>query len=304
MRMFSRRNHRAPARPSRIPATGVALFALATTIGFFGAAGSTQAADPFLRRTATVHVVEQVGPSVVNIVSERITKTPSPFGHNTRVDPSVDLFFRNLFEPRSQTVQSLGSGVIFDRQGHVLTNEHVIARADRVRVMIADGREFDAQLVGADPNNDLAVLKILTDEELPFSPPGTSSDLMVGEPVIAIGNPFGFSNSVTTGVISATNRSVNAQGTGFTFHGLLQTDASINPGNSGGPLLNAEGQLIGINAAIYAGAQGIGFAIPIDVANRVIHELLLYGEVHPVWLGLEFQDIDPPLRSVLTLPMG
>jgi serine protease Do len=304
MKMFSGRNNWAYVRPSRIRATGIVLFALATTIGFFGAARSTKAADPFLRRTATVHVVEQVGPSVVNIVSERITKTPSPFGRHTRVDPSVDLFFRNLFEPRSQTVQSLGSGVIFDRQGHVLTNEHVIARADRVRVMIADGREFDAQLVGADPNNDLAVLKILTDEELPFSPPGTSNDLMVGEPVIAIGNPFGFSNSVTTGVISATNRSVNAQGTGFTFHGLLQTDASINPGNSGGPLLNAEGQLIGINAAIYAGAQGIGFAIPIDVASRVIHELLLYGEVHPVWLGLEFQDIDPPLRNVLSLPNG
>jgi serine protease Do len=304
MKMFSGRDNWAYVRPSRIRATGIALFALAATIGFFGPAQPTQAADPFLRRTATVHVVEQVGPSVVNIVAERITKTPSPFRRHTKVDPSVDLFFRNLFEPRSQTVQSLGSGVIFDRQGHVLTNEHVIARADRVRVMIADGREFDAQLVGADPNNDLAVLKILTDEELPFSPPGTSSDLMVGEPVIAIGNPFGFSNSVTTGVISATNRSVNAQGTGFTFHGLLQTDASINPGNSGGPLLNAEGQLIGINAAIYAGAQGIGFAIPIDVANRVIHELLLYGEVHPVWLGLEFQDIDPPLRSVLTLPNG
>jgi S1-C subfamily serine protease len=201
-------------------------------------------------------------------------------------------------------VQSLGSGVIFDPQGHVLTNEHVIARADRIRITIADGREFDADLVGADPNNDLAVLKILTDEDLPFSPPGTSEDLMVGEPVIAIGNPFGFSNSVTTGVISATNRSVNAQGTGLTFHGLLQTDALINPGNSGGPLLNAEGKLIGINAAIYAGAQGIGFAIPIDVARRVIHELLLYGEVHPVWLGLEFQDIDPPLRSVLGLPNG
>jgi S1-C subfamily serine protease len=125
---------------------------------------------------------------------------------------------------------------------------------------------------------------------------------MVGEPVIAIGNPFGFSNSVTTGVISAQDRSVNADD--HTFHGLLQTDALINPGNSGGPLLNAEGQLIGINAAIYGGAQGIGFAIPIDVASRVIHELLLYGEVHPVWLGLEFQNLDPDLRQVMDLPKG
>ena len=267
-------------------------------------ASVSHAGDPFLRRTATVEVVQQVGPSVVNITTERITQTSSPFGRRSRIDPVFEDFFQNLFESRSRTVQSLGSGVIFDRLGHVLTNEHVIARADRVRVTIADGREFDAELVGADPNNDLAVLKILTEETLPFSPPGTSSDLMVGEPVIAIGNPFGFSNSVTTGVISATNRSVNAQGGRFTFHGLVQTDALINPGNSGGPLLNANGELIGINAAIYAGAQGIGFAIPIDIAIRVIHELLLYGEVHPVWLGLEFQDIDPPLRTVLNLPNG
>jgi serine protease Do len=267
-------------------------------------ASVSHASDPFLRRTATVEVVQQVGPSVVNITTERITQTSSPFGRRSRIDPVFEEFFQNFFESRSRTVQSLGSGVIFDRQGHVLTNEHVIARADRVRVTIADGREFDAELVGADPNNDLAVLKILTEETLPFSPPGTSSDLMVGEPVIAIGNPFGFSNSVTTGVISATNRSVNAEGGRFTFHGLVQTDALINPGNSGGPLLNANGELIGINAAIYAGAQGIGFAIPIDIAIRVIHELLLYGEVHPVWLGLEFQDIDPPLRTVLNLPNG
>jgi serine protease Do len=304
MDMFSRRHSRACNPPSKMRLAANGLFVLVAAIGSFGIASATDAADPFLRRTATVHVVEQVGPSVVNITSERITNAHNPFGRPTRIDPRVDSFFRNFFEPRSRTVQSLGSGVIFDRQGHVLTNEHVIARADRVRVLIADGREFDTELVGADPNNDLAVLKILTDEELPFTPPGTSDDLMVGEPVIAIGNPFGFSNSVTTGVISATNRSVNAQGTSFTFHGLLQTDASINPGNSGGPLLNAEGKLIGINAAIYADAQGIGFAIPIDVASRVIHELLLYGEVHPVWLGLEFQDIDPPLRGVLDLPNG
>jgi serine protease Do len=273
-----------------------------SAIGF----GSTAfAADPFLRRTATVDVVERVGPSVVNITTERITETPSPFQRRPGTDPFFEDFFSNFFEPQSRTVQSLGSGVIFDRDGHVLTNEHVIARADRVRVAIADGREFDAQLVGADPNNDIAVLRIVMDgdEVLPFTEPGSSDDLMVGEPVIAIGNPFGLSNSVTTGVISATNRSVNTQSS-LPFHGLLQTDALINPGNSGGPLLNAEGELIGINAAIYGGAQGIGFAIPIDVAKRVIRELLLYGEVHPVWLGLEFQDIEPALRQVLDLPSG
>ncbi len=277
---------------------------LAALIMTLGNPATARAGDPFLRRTAAVDVVRQVGPSVVNITTERITTTANPFARRGGSDPVFDSFFRNFFVPRSQTVQSLGSGVIFDVQGHVLTNEHVIARADRVRVTIADGREYDAELVGADPNNDLAVLRILTDEALPFSEPGASDDLMVGEPVIAIGNPFGFSNSVTTGVISATNRSVRSQGSDMTVHGLLQTDALINPGNSGGPLLNAEGELIGINTAIFAGAQGIGFAIPIDVAKRVIHELLLYGEVHPVWLGLEFQDIDPALRAILDLPNG
>ncbi len=298
-------NHRASSTSgaSRVPRVGGWLAILALMI-CTGLVASAQAGDPFLRRTATVSVVEEVGPSVVNITTERIATTASPFRRRPNADPVFDDFFGNFFEPRSSTVQSLGSGVIFDKQGHVLTNEHVIARADRVRVTIADGREYEAEVIGADPNNDLAVLKILTDEILPFTPPGTSDDLMVGEPVIAIGNPFGFSNSVTTGVISATDRSVNAKSSNFTFHGLLQTDALINPGNSGGPLLNAEGQLIGINAAIFAGAQGIGFAIPIDVANRVIHELLLYGEVHPVWLGLEFQDIDPALRDVLDLPNG
>ena len=268
-------------------------------------AAPVYAADPFLRRTATVDVVERVGPSVVNITTERITETPSPFQRGEDTDPFFEDFFDHFFEAGSRTVQSLGSGVIFDREGHVLTNEHVIRKADRVRVQIADGREFDAELVGADPNNDLAVLRIVlqTKEILPFTAPGDSDDLMVGEPVIAIGNPFGLSNSVTTGVISATNRSVNVQGS-LPIHGLLQTDALINPGNSGGPLMNAEGRLIGINAAIYGGAQGIGFAIPINVAKRVIHELLLYGEVHPVWLGLEFQELNPALQEVLLLPNG
>jgi serine protease Do len=278
------------------------LLALAVLTCEAGGSNPARAADPFLRRTATVEVVERVGPSVVNITTERITQAASPFGGRSGFDPFFDEFFRNFFEPRQRTVQSLGSGVLIDAEGHLLTNEHVIARADRVKVTLADGREFDAELVGADPNNDLAVLRVVTDLELPHTVPGTSSDLMVGEPVIAIGNPFGFSNSVTTGVISATDRSVNAEN--HTFHGLIQTDALINPGNSGGPLLNAEGRLVGINTAIYGGAQGIGFAIPIDVAQRVIRELILYGEVHPVWLGLEFQDLDPALREVMDLPRG
>jgi serine protease Do len=154
--------------------------------------------------------------------------------------------------------------------------------------------------VGADPDNDLAVLQVESDEALPWTPPGSSDDVMPGEPVIAIGNPFGLSNTVTTGVISALDRSIRTEGR--VYHGFLQTDASINPGNSGGPLLNAEGALIGINTAIYQGAEGIGFAIPIDAARRVVAELIEHGEVAPVWLGLQFQDLDERLRQVMALP--
>jgi serine protease Do len=259
-----------------------------------------QADDPFLRRTTAVRVVEKVGPTVVNITTERLVKRRNPFGSPGN-DLLFDRFFRDFFEPRlPQTAKSLGSGVVIDAEGHILTNEHVVGRADRIRVSIADGHEFDATLIGADPNNDLAVLKAETSADLPWIPLSTSDDLMVGEPVIAIGNPFGLSSTVTTGVISATNRSIRTEQR--VYHGFLQTDASINPGNSGGPLLNAEGKLIGINTAVYDGGQGIGFAIPIDVARRVVTELIAHGEVAPVWLGLEFQDLSAELRGAFDLP--
>jgi serine protease Do len=267
------------------------------------ATAPSHAADPFLRRTAAVQAVEKVGPSVVGIATEEIVQARSPFGTFFGNDPTFDRFFNDFFE-RGQTQQrrraNLGSGVIIDDRGHVLTNEHVIARASRVRVVLADGRELDASIVGADPNNDLAVLRMEGEESLPFTPPGRSSDVMVGEPVIAIGNPFGLSNTVTTGVVSATDRSLRAGDR--TYHGFLQTDAAINPGNSGGPLLNANGDLIGINTAIYQGAEGVGFAIPIEMAKRVVDELIAHGEVVPVWLGLQFQDLDPRLREAMDLP--
>ena len=265
-------------------------------------AGPARAADPFLRRTATVQVVEKAGPAVVNITTEQIIETPSPFSRRSP-NPYFNRYFTDLFEPRARrTVENLGSGVVIDERGHVLTNEHVVARASRISITLADGRVFAAQVIGADPTNDLAVLQVETDESMPWIEPGTSADVMVGEPVIAIGNPFGLSNTVTTGVVSATNRSIRAND--HTFHGFIQTDASINPGNSGGPLLNAEGSLIGINTAIYDGAEGIGFAIPIDVAQRVVAELIEHGEILPVTLGLEFQDLDPALREVMDLPRG
>ncbi|HBZ70434.1 MAG TPA: serine protease Do, partial [Deltaproteobacteria bacterium] len=221
-----------------------ALVAAAATL--LAVAGSASGADPFLRHTATVDVVRKVGPAVVNVTTEQIVSGGSPFRPFS--DPFFDRFFQDFFEPRApQTVKSLGSGVLIDADRHVLTNEHVISRASRIRITLADGREFDAKLVGADPNNDLAVLRVETKEALPWIPPATSSDIMVGEPVIAIGNPFGLSNTVTTGVISAADRSIRTEDR--VYHGFLQTDASINPGNSGGPLLNLRGEVIGINSA-------------------------------------------------------
>ena len=276
-----------------------AALALAATL--LTLAGAAFGADPFLRHTATVDVVRRVGPAVVNVTTEQIVAGGSPFRPFN--DPGFDRFFQDFFEPRApQTVRSLGSGVVIDADRHVLTNEHVISRASRIRVTLADGREFDAKLVGADPNNDLAVLRVESKETLPWIPPATSSDIMVGEPVIAIGNPFGLSNTVTTGVISAADRSIRTEDR--VYHGFLQTDASINPGNSGGPLLNAEGSLVGINTAIYGGAQGIGFAIPIDVAKRVVGQLIAHGEVAPTSLGFEVQDVDQRMAEVMEIPQG
>ena len=259
------------------------------------------AADPFLRRTATVDVVEKIGPAVVSITSARLAET-NPF--RGRAGSDRQRLLRNFADlrRRSQTDVELGSGVIIDPQGHVLTNEHVISRATQIRVKLADGRSFAASVVGADPNSDIAILAIETDEELPWIAPGRSDDLLVGEPVIAIGNPFGFSNTVTTGVISALDRSFRLDEQ--SFFGFIQTDASINPGNSGGPLLNAEGSLIAINSAIHSEAEGIGFAIPIDVAKRVVSELIAHGEITPIWLGAEFQNLDPALHEVMSVPAG
>jgi serine protease Do len=162
-----------------------------------------------------------------------------------------------------------------------------------------DGREYTAKLIGADLPSDLAVLKIDDKDKLPVIQMGRSDGLMIGETVIAIGNPFGLSHTVTTGVISALDRSVRTEHR--VYQDFIQTDAAINPGNSGGPLLNIDGELIGINAAIYRKAEGVGFAIPIDRARRIVKDLIHYGEVHPAWIGLEVQDLDERLVNYFKL---
>ena len=253
------------------------------------------------RETAVVKAVREVSPAVVNISSAyEIRKRTSPFS-GFGLNPFFDEFFRDFFDPRFERRQqntSLGSGVIIEgEKGLILTNSHVIQKAGTIKVVLQDEREFEARIVGADPDSDLAVLKIDSKEHLPAIKMGSSDDLMIGETVIAIGNPFGFSHTVTTGVISAVNRSVRAQDR--VYHDFIQIDASINPGNSGGPLLNINGNLIGINTAIYAKAQGIGFAIPIGKARKIISDLIQYGEVIQAWIGITVQDMDETLARYL-----
>ncbi|MBN2374076.1 Do family serine endopeptidase [bacterium] len=245
------------------------------------------------RETPVVLAVKKVGPAVVNISTERIMKERiNPFG-----DPFFDQFFRdffNAFPQRSYKQQSLGSGVIINPEGYILTNEHVILKTSQIIVTLADKREFEAKLIGADTKSDLAIIKIDDKEPLPHVTMGKSDDLMIGETVIAIGNPFGLSHTVTTGVISALNRSVKVKEDRI-YKDFIQTDASINPGNSGGPLLNILGELIGINTAIYQEAEGIGFAIPINRAKRIIKDLIHYGEVRKAWTGIYVQELDQNL---------
>jgi serine protease Do len=254
-----------------------------------------------LRESAVVKAIRKVSPAVVNISSEfEVRKRVNPF-YGFGMDPNFESFFRDFFDPgfeQKYKRTNLGSGVIIDgKRGFILTNKHVIVKSSTITVALKDGREFKAQIIGADPDSDLAVLRISPKGDLPAIDMGNSNNLMIGETVIAIGNPFGFSNTVTTGVISATNRSIKVDDE--FYHDFIQTDASINPGNSGGPLLNIYGELIGINTAIYAKAQGIGFAIPINKAKRIVTDLIKYGEVIPAWIGITVQDLDAELAQYL-----
>ena len=266
------------------------------------ARGRAAETDP-LRRSLVVEAVERAGPAVVNVSTEEVVEqrgAPFPFPS----DPFFDEFFRDFRDPRPRrfTRTSLGSGVIVAADGTILTNLHVILRASRIHVTLADEREFDATLVGADADSDLAVLRVEAGGALPHIALGSSRDVMIGETVIAIGNPFGLSHTVTSGVVSAVGRSLHDEER--TYTDLIQTDASINPGNSGGPLLNIRGQLVGINTAIYGKAQGIGFAIPVDRVARVMRELVSYGEVRRVWTGLVVQDLTPELERHFGVSRG
>ncbi len=246
-------------------------------------------------------LAEKTSPAVVNIRTVKTIKgggrvfrqfKKGPFGED---DPMRDFFDRFFGEDQQRDFKqrSLGSGFIIGQEGYIVTNNHVIENADKIEVILKNEKEFDAEIVGRDPNTDLALIKINSNRDLPILQFGDSDSLKVGQWVVAIGNPFGLESTVTAGIVSAKGRVI---GSG-PYDDFIQTDASINPGNSGGPLLNMKGEVIGINTAIIAGGQGIGFAIPINLAKGIIEQLISTGKVTRGWLGVSIQDVNKEVAA-------
>ncbi len=239
-------------------------------------------------------------PAVVNIFTSSQKTTVNPH-QQYKDDPLFRHFFGDqLDDEEEQPENSLGSGVIVSEQGLILTNDHVVASADEIEILLSDGRKLSAQVVGTDPETDLAVIKVDA-EKLPSITFAATDKLDVGDVVLAIGNPFGVGQTVTQGIVSALGR--NHLGIN-TFENFIQTDASINPGNSGGALIDAEGNLVGINSAIYSrsgGSMGIGFAIPASLAKQVMEQIAVNGSVTRGWIGIEAQDVTPELAESFKL---
>jgi len=249
------------------------------------------------------------GPAVVNISTVKTLTSGggrvfehffrSPRGQQDPFNRFFEDFFQN--QPQREFKQSsLGSGFILDKDGYIVTNNHVIEGADEVLVKLKDGKEYPAEIMGKDASTDLALIKIDADHELPLLPLGDSETLEIGQWVLAIGSPFGLEHTVTAGIISAKGRVIGAG----PYDDFIQTDASINPGNSGGPLINMYGEVIGINTAIVAGGDGIGFAIPVNIAKEIFAQLKDNGEVTRGWLGVAIQDIDQDLQEYYGVDKG
>ncbi|ACK68489.1 2-alkenal reductase [Gloeothece citriformis PCC 7424] len=261
--------------------------------------GSPQIAVP---TNFVTQVVEKVGPAVVRIDAARTVTQQTPEIFN-------DPFFRQFFgsqipqTPNRQVQRGTGSGFIISSEGKIITNAHVVDGADRVTVTLKDGRTFTGQVLGTDPLTDIAVVKIEANN-LPTAKVGNSDRLQVGEWAIAIGNPLGLDNTVTTGIVSGTGRSSALIGAGDKRLQFIQTDAAINPGNSGGPLLDQNGEVIGVNTAIIQNAQGIGFAIPINKAQEIADQLIAKGKVDHPYLGIQMAQITPDIKQKLQQAKG
>ena len=256
------------------------------------------AAQPGAARVNSYYdAVQRATPSVVNIFTSKEIRSPK---HPLLNDPIFRRFFGDQLPDEAQRAASLGSGVIVSTSGYVITNHHVVEAADEIEVALADGKKLLAKVVGNDPETDIAVLRVSA-ENLPAITFGSSDALKVGDVVLAIGNPFGVGQTVTAGIVSALGRT----GLGInTFENFIQTDAAINPGNSGGALIDAGGNLVGINTAIFSrsgGSMGIGFAIPVSTAKMVLEQIVKSGSVTRGWIGVEVQEITPGLAESFRL---
>jgi serine protease Do len=280
----------------------VTVFGLSAIPGLIPMSPAQSAGSPSGVPASFADLAKKSKNSVVNISTVKVVKgrgqMPMPFGPNDPFRDFFDRFFRDQI-PKDFRQQSLGTGVVIDKEGFILTNNHVVEMADEIKVKLADEKEFLAKIVGRDPKTDLALIKIDSDKPLSPLPLGDSDSLEVGEWVVAIGNPFGLGNTVTAGIVSAKYRQIGQS----SYDNYIQTDASINPGNSGGPLLNLAGEVVGINTAIFSqsgGNIGIGFAIPINMAKDLLPQLKM-GKVVRGWLGVMIQKITPELKQKLDL---
>jgi serine protease Do len=294
MRFFTNKKHVSRTKPLVI----IVLLAVGiVALSSFNPASAVETNDHtiFSYPESFNQLAENSSPAVVNIRTIKTIKgggrvfrqfKKGPFGEN---DPFNDFFDRFFGEERPHDFKqrSLGSGFIINKDGYIVTNNHVVENADKIEVILKDEKEFDAEIVGRDANTDLALIKIKPDRDLPVLLFGDSDALKVGQWVVAIGSPFGLEHTVTAGIVSAKGRVI---GSG-PYDDFIQTDASINPGNSGGPLINMQGKVVGINTAIIAGGSGIGFAIPINLAKNIVDQLKSSGEVIRGWLGVGIQDI-------------
>lgn len=263
-------------------------------------AGITQASTAPVVRESFAPLAEKLAPSVVNVKVTKIEKAgldQIPFRGAPFDDFFKHFFGENFQMPNQRPVQGAGSGVIISDDGYILTNNHVVEGAQEVTVTLADQRDFKAEVVGRDPKTDLAILKISAGKNLPAAKMGDSNQLRVGDWVIAIGNPFGLSHTVTSGIVSAKGRIIGAG----PYDDFIQTDASINPGNSGGPLFDMNGQVVGINTAIVPNGQGIGFAIPVNTAKPLIPQLVKNGKVTRGYIGVNIQSISPDIAKAMKL---
>ncbi len=282
----------------------IALLGVALLVSVGGWPATALAQDVPMVPANFSELAEQARPGVVNIRTVRTIKGGGPVFRHFFGEPfggkrhPFEDFFPHFDQPnRERKERSLGSGFIIDKTGYIVTNNHVVAEADEIKVRLYNDKEFDAKVVGRDPKTDLALIKIEGAKSLSPLPTGDSDKLKVGTWVVAIGSPFGLEQTVTAGIVSAKGRNISAG----PYDDFIQTDASINPGNSGGPLINLKGQVVGINTAIVARGQGIGFAIPISMAKRVVAQLKESGSVTRGWLGVQIRDLDESLASYYKL---